>query len=1152
MAEEILNEQPVKENVFLDKAPKSKDTIIPLPTDPRGVSDFAETQMYFTDTKEDSTTEKILDIRKALQKDIGYAVTFDESKQIYDSNYDSLVINKVTNNVRKRLEAITKYSQEGNDISLAADSFFKVRDKIAKVYPDEAKNIKYTDLINNFKKYENFVDGEDIVKLEGVENKGAPANARQAFSFAAINDNNVLKQAEDALIFSLDDKARKKYFDLNYAGPPIVVLNSDKFADQQKRIVYKIPKELGGDDKFNVFNNEGVDFKDLASYTGEILPFAAEIVAGIKATPTGPAGVAVATGLSGGIAEMTKLIIGQAAFGVNQDLTIEDIVAEGMKRAAVTGGLTYVSFPIMNGVARILKTTIPQSIAEKTGIDKNFLGRKVLETTLDAYKKGLNKDELTGPAREKLKEKLMTPRSEGGPGFDEKTVDILIGKTFGNNLPGTNLAVIDELNKTLPQGVGMKKAPLVGEAGQTAVRDAERETLKIIDNVFTENLGISPTKIDKDLTLFDVFDPIYKNAETKVQNNIILNAKFDKKYQEAWKKLTKDYTVKINPEAQNFNTVIQDLIDPIKTQSFADANKLGKIFSDKTTNIKVTIPKTASPGIPNVNKTLDDSIKSLDGQIKQAQKITGKTGERVLNNLEEAKIVLEQLKGQYKGGKSFNFQTLENSLNLLDNIAAENPTVNQPVLKLLVSLRNAKSTAINKLPKEQADEILKLDNQIAVSNSSTKDGVIGQIVNNLSGVKGSVAKAKALSTKDQFNILFGNSQEQLYATNYIGSYINSKGSNLIKPQADQLKKIMFQKFIDDVSPDNPNAIPIQKWMEKYQDSYANIFNKEEMKKLTSIQNARSGLEFIEINSKSLNQKAREAFPSILQGTDIDNINPFIISKALFDPKITSKQVNSFFNSINKEQKELVQTFYLKQVFDQSKKFSPILNRETLDGSALLKYFDSNGGAGEQVFANVFGKKELKNMKTVAAALDFMQNKTSYIGKTMSGAEADAVRQTATRMVYGPLSHENLFIKGVLFFAEKLDKKLGKELLDYDFFVESFKNSYAFKYAPALNDKKYLSRFNQYDSGLTQKAYTGTVAGISGEGGQEFGKEYFMQDYGQPNIPILKEVYSSPITLTRSLYKILKTLTSSEGEATKEKLTTKEKKGREQLKERLQR
>ena len=75
---------------------------------------------------------------------------------------------------------------------------------------------------------------------------------------------------------------------------------------------------------------------------------------------------------------MTKLLIGQAAYGVNQDMTLDDIVIEGVKRAAVSGGLTYVSFPILNGIARVLKTKIPESIAEKTGIGGNVLGRKVL------------------------------------------------------------------------------------------------------------------------------------------------------------------------------------------------------------------------------------------------------------------------------------------------------------------------------------------------------------------------------------------------------------------------------------------------------------------------------------------------------------------------------------------------------------------------------------------------------------------------------------------------------------------------------------------------------------------------------------------------------------------------------------------------------
>jgi hypothetical protein len=47
------------------------------------------------------------------------------------------------------------------------------------------------------------------------------------------------------------------------------------------------------------------------------------------------------------------------------------------------------------------------------------------------------------------------------------------------------------------------------------------------------------------------------------------------------------------------------------------------------------------------------------------------------------------------------------------------------------------------------------------------------------------------------------------------------------------------------------------------------------------------------------------------------------------------------------------------------------------------------------------------------------------------------------MIYGPLSHENVLIKGALFFLNKLDTKLGRELFDYDFFLEKFKNQLRF-------------------------------------------------------------------------------------------------------------
>ena len=113
----------------------------------------------------------------------------------------------------------------------------------------------------------------------------------------------------------------------------------------------------------------------------------------------------------------------------------------------------------------------------------------------------------------------------------------------------------------------------------------------------------------------------------------------------------------------------------------------------------------------------------------------------------------------------------------------------------------------------------------------------------------------------------------------------------------------------------------------------------------------------------------------------------------------------------------------------------------------------------------------KNIKTIGAALSFMQNTNRYIGKEMTEAQQDKVRTTAFQIVYGPLAHENVIVRNFIKLSNLLDNKLGKELLDYDMFVEKFKKTYAFKYAPALNDKKFMNTFNTYDADLLQKGYT---------------------------------------------------------------------------------
>jgi hypothetical protein len=257
---------------------------------------------------------------------------------------------------------------------------------------------------------------------------------------------------------------------------------------------------------------------------------------------------------------------------------------------------------------------------------------------------------------------------------------------------------------------------------------------------------------------------------------------------------------------------------------------------------------------------------------------------------------------------------------------------------------------------------------------------------------------------------------------------------------------------------------------------------------------------------------------LLKDVPVEDINPFMIADQIYrNPNLSPKSVNQFFSSITKDQQDLVRGYFMKTLFDNTKSVSGILGRDTVDGGKMFQWFSD--GRNQQIFENVFGQQQVKNMKVLSAALEFMQRPEKYIKPGfMNEGQADRVRQTATRMIYGPLSHENVLIKGALFFLNKLDTKLGRELFDYDFFLEKFKNSYAFKYAPQLNDEAFTKLFNRYDAGMTQRAYTGATAAIGGSGTQQTLRGTLEEETGLPTLPVIETIAATPFIGTAEVTK----------------------------------
>jgi hypothetical protein len=1021
--------------------------------------------------------------------------TYDDAKQLLESGIDPTVIDTIVTSFGERKTADKKFIESGGrDLNLMNDSLNKIILNTSEKDADLAKTLNFTNVKDNYNSIKEFLDDDDVYKLRGVDPKiGAPGEARLSFSFAFQNQDTINQAAHDAIVYTLPKDKQELYTGLNYKGPRIYV-NNEEFADGKKRLVYKVPKELGGDEKVKLFNEPGEWAKDIVGYTPQIVQLVADATVGAIAAPGGPNAVALGAAGTQFATEYTRLLMGQMYFNQNKNMSQDAMVKEAAKSAAVTGLGTRVLFPIANLINRSIRTT-----GATVGLTSGNMSRKIIGDFVDAYKKGLNKDESVDQFIDRTREQLTKSLDEGGAGLTDDEAKILINKTFSQNLPGTRLSNLETSVKTDPKGRGMNVQPLVSKKLDQAAIDAEKINLNVQKKVISDITGVDVSKISALDTGSDAFKIAELIAKSNYRSNLIKQTDFTKKFLTEWDNVSKKYTLKLQPEEKNFNTVIQNFIDPVKTQNFATAEKLRGTINALTKDIKVSIPRTnINKGFVSPSKIFDESINGLNKTINNSKIL--KVADNDLQDLYASRNLLKNLKVKLKTKNELSYLEVEDTLNNLEFLKGKYPDLDQVLTKVETSLRAARSEVIKKLPDDQQQLITKNLFEFTKANSILRQDVLGKVINNLKGVRGPVAKNKALTAPDQFSVLFGNSQEQLAALRYIKS---SATGGLTKGRMDEMKSIMLDRFIRDVTPVNRggNGVPVKKWLSQYENAYAQIFDPKEMTTFNSVINARAAVEKIVNKTLSMNQAAKNVFPT-LKNLDITNITPANIATALFDPKLKPNQVKSFFSKIGPSQANQVKSYYLKTIFDNVNTVSPLLGRETLDGGKLLKYL--NNTQNEQVFVNVFGIDTMKNMKTIAAALNFMQNTSKYIGKEMTEAQADKVRTAAFQTVYGPLSHQNVIFRNLTRLANMLDNRLGKEFLDYDLFVEKFKKTYAFKYAPALNDKKFLRQFkkfdgfNTYDAGPLQKIYTGTIAATGAGQAQAYEG---LEDAGLPESPM---------------------------------------------------
>jgi len=1068
-----------------------------------------------------AATEQETSILNALDwfksKDNGSYATYDDAVKLIESNKDPEVWFNIKAELKTRAQNDTdsKYAT-GIDKDLGVNTFYELRKNIAKDNVDLAKELNRDNIYDNYKNIEKYLDTDNLFKIEGIDpSEGAPTSARVSMSYASMGGDQE-KNIKNALIYSLPEQYQDLYQSLNYKGPDIHV-QFKNFADGKKRAIFKIPEELGGDNKYRLFNEPGEWKKDVAGFTGDIPTYIADMVVGYYSAGGGPNAVAINTAVTNAVGEYIKLKIGQDFFNQNQDLNDMSLMKEAATIGGITGVTTKAMFPIMNVAKRMYLNVVPKIGLGKfklgTKLDKEgALARQIVKDFVRSYKMGAGKNTNDDLIRKELIDQFMKPKDEGGLGYTLEQAQNMVKPSLASTNPSTIVgATAKEVSKT-PAGTPTFFGSKVKQEAYDEAKNITQEQLNIQKKIISEITGIDVTKLSELNMAGDAFQTIQKIANEKYRSNLIKQTDFSNKFIDEWKVYKKKYISDIKPTEQNFNEVFTDIIGKIDTNNFAIANNLSSEMDNVLGKLTVTFPKTnLKKGVVSPSKLMNDAINELKNFKKFAKKnnLTDSDIEQINNNIN----VLSSLRSEFNTTSKMSALEVENALDNLEMLKTYYPNVSNKITALQSSLRSARNKSYATLD-DAGKNLLNKRYQFIEKNRMTKDGVIGEIIKKVGGTKGQYVAFKNKVIDDQFDTLFGNKQSQIQALKYIKSGLDG---GLSKNKADQLKTMMHNKFIAFIE----NGGTVNEFNKKYGKAYSQIFNPDEMKSFTSVMKSRGALEKIISNQLYSSQVAKNIFP-VLRNVDISNMNYKTISEAVFSPDVTPKQINTFFNQVSKQEGgeeavKSIKSFYLKNVLDAHKITDPVLGRNTLDGNKLFTWF--NDVKNEQVFTNMFGRDAAKNMKTIAAQLNLMQNFPSYVSKDLSESAAKKMRETATRMVYGPLSHENVLIKGAIFFLNSFDQRLGKELFDYDFFIEKFKNSYMAKYAPALNDKKFMYFYNTYDAGTAQKAYTALNTSLGLGVGEEF-KGQSLSDTGLPSFDFIDTLAMAEGTLVEPSVKSL--------------------------------
>jgi hypothetical protein len=883
---------------------------------------------------------------------------------------------------------------------------------------------------------------EEVFNFSGIRtdvDKEAPGSIRTALSFALPNESLKLIEGKNLL---------KKYL-VNEKGikPDLVEKFKDKIefryqpvgegTDQESNaLVYKIPKELGGDGMFYAYNSPKITptIGDVKAIAGDAIPVVGAITLGTFGSAAGPVGTVAGSGTGTFIGELTRLYIGKNVYGLHADMDEEEFDKAALQSAALSASIDLVATPALLGLGQIIKRSVLTGAKEKLSGDtiKKFIakGGKIdseIVKALDDAKKILLKagvsekeadDYLAISVANAIPESGIIPKGSKG--------DIVYSKILNDANKKAQAANVEKkVIKTLTglDNVSEKEADEIIDAAGNRVKQLRQDELIATDANVADAFGnLQKTK-----------QSFYKDPVTSDIDSIAVT--FNDVNQTLGANLS-NYETQLIKAAKNNNIQI-NLDDKEALKVF------NKIIKDYSTKVTKKLPKIDLKKATQAEREAYNSIKSVN-DLADLLQVEGKTD-----------LIKKQLNIIKKGLTNLETLTFDEAVTWRAFIRQAEQSVNlpKPTLNALTKLKGVFNKAIDDATANHP-ETAKLVQKYDDTLFNYRNTALEKLSNTFgAGASSRVTKNVKLigENRNVFNSFVEDTPQGLVNAEKLGNLINLKQFN-----SNQTKKVtnaLYENYYNKVFPKSfgeTAEMTHKQFIDKYGDNYRLILGDKTYN------------EFAKSNKSALNQfqksvdkqiqvqnKISEYLPGINIKT-LDTGNPTAIVDEIFRVGKNS-DISGLIKSINKLDPQLttdIRKIYLRKFIKEA---SVDVETRTLTGGTGEKVTGLNGQSlsnflenNKEVVKQLFGDSFYSAHRDLARALKIIQEPLA-VGKTGAPGLTEAANKAGlfVDIFAGPLNHKRLILNRMGRIYDGFD--LGGDSLallrDYNKFVEAAKKSY---------------------------------------------------------------------------------------------------------------